>query len=40
MRKPSKTGAKMRSDEDTLGSYTGVPTGDEESMPVQDADDL
>ena len=34
-----KRGAKMRSDEDTLGSYTGVTTDDRE-IPTQDVDDL
>mgnify|MGYP005808653751 CR=1 FL=1 len=32
-------GAKMRSEEDALGSYTGV-TDDPLEPPVQDADDL
>ncbi len=32
-------GAKMRSKEDSLGSYTGV-TSDEFEVPTQDADDL
>ena len=31
-------GAKMRSEEDALGSYTGVPQ--EGEVPEQDADDL
>ena len=31
-------GAKMRSEEDALGSYTGVPA--EGGVPEQDADDL
>ncbi len=31
-------GAKMRSEEDALGSYTGVPA--EGGLPEQDADDL
>ena len=35
-----KRGAKMRSAEDSLGSYTGINTNDEYDMPVQDADDL
>ena len=35
-----KKGAKMRSDEDALGSYTGICVGDEYEKPVQDADDL
>lgn len=33
-----KRGAKMRSEEDALGSYTGVPA--EGEVPEQDADDL
>ena len=33
-------GAKMRSDEDRLGSYTGVTVGNEYDDPTQDADDL
>ncbi len=32
-------GAKMRSDKDSLGSYTGVAVGEGEE-PTQDADDL
>ena len=32
-------GAEMHSDEDTLGSYTGV-CNDEYEKPIQDADDL
>ncbi len=39
-KKPLRKGAKMRSDEDYLGSYTGVCAEDAESRPVQDADDL
>ena len=35
-----KKGAKMRSNEDSLGSYTGICTSDEYEKPVQDADDL
>ena len=35
---PLKRGAKMRSEEDVLGSYTGVPQ--EGEVPEQDADDL
>ena len=36
-----ENGAKMRSDEDSLGSYTGVCTdGDKYEKPIQDADDL
>lgn len=33
-------GARMRSDEDRLGSYTGVSGEDPAEKPVQDADDL
>lgn len=33
-------GAAMRSEEDTLGSYTGVNSEDAFEKPVQDADDL
>lgn len=33
-------GAEMKSDEDTLGSYTGVYSEDIYEKPVQDADDL
>ena len=36
--KPLEKGAKMRSEEDALGSYTGVPA--EGGVPEQDADDL
>ena len=39
-KKALKKGAKMRSEDDTLGSYTGVNTSDEYEKPVQDADDL
>ncbi len=35
-----KSGAEMRSDEDTLGSYTGICSENEYERPVQDADDL
>ena len=35
-----KRGAKMRSEEDALGSYTGVNNADPYETPVQDADDL
>ena len=35
-----KKGAKMRSEEDALGSYTGVDDSDPHETPVQDADDL
>ncbi len=38
--KTLRKGAKMRSDEDTLGSYTGVSAENEYEQPVQDADDL
>ena len=37
--KALEKGAKMRSGEDRLGSYTGVPT-DGYEVPTQDADDL
>lgn len=37
---PLKRGAKMRSDEDALGSYTGVCGDSAYEKPVQDADDL
>lgn len=33
-------GAKMRSEEDALGSYTGVVSDDCHDKPIQDADDL
>lgn len=33
-------GAKMRSEEDALGSYTGVVPDDCHDKPIQDADDL
>ena len=33
-------GAKMRSEEDSLGSYTGVNTDNAYEKPIQDADDL
>ena len=39
-KKKLERGAKMRSDEDALGSYTGVYAEDEWEKPVQDADDL
>lgn len=39
-KKKLEHGAKMRSDEDALGSYTGVYAEDEWEKPVQDADDL
>lgn len=42
MKKPKalKKGAKMSSQEDVLGSYTGVYTENGYEVPVQDADDL
>ncbi len=40
MKKKLERGAKMRSEEDALGSYTGVDATDEWEQPVQDADDL
>lgn len=33
-------GADMRSEEDSLGSYTGVNSDNEFEKPEQDADDL
>ena len=38
--KELKKGAVMRSEEDSLGSYTGVCTDDKYEQPVQDADVL
>lgn len=38
--KSLKSGAKMRSEEDVFGSYTGVVTDDCYDKPIQDADDL
>ena len=38
--KTLKRGSDMRSDEDSLGSYTGISTQNEYEKPVQDADDL
>lgn len=35
-----KRGAKMRSEKDKLGSYTGIDADDPAELPVQDADDL
>ncbi len=35
-----KRGARMRSADDRLGSYTGVDASDPYERPVQDADDL
>ena len=39
-KKALQRGAKMRSEEDSLGSYTGVCSENEYETPVQDADDL
>ena len=39
-KKPLEGGAKMRSEEDALGSYTGVCSENQYERPVQDADDL
>ena len=39
-RKKNNKGADMRSEDDLLGSYTGVSYTDEYEKPVQDADDL
>lgn len=39
-KKRFKKGAKMRSDGDALGSYTGVVPNESHELPVQDADDL
>ncbi len=39
-KKPLDRGADMRSEEDSLGSYTGISTKDVYEQPVQDADDL
>lgn len=33
-------GADMKSEDDVLGSYTGICTEDRYEQPVQDADDL
>ena len=33
-------GADMKSEDDVLGSYTGICTEDRYEIPVQDADDL
>ena len=35
-----KKGAKMRSNTDSLGSYTGTNSDDKYEKPIQDADDL
>lgn len=40
MKKKLEKGAKMRSFEDSLGSYTGVNSDNEYEKPIQDADDL
>lgn len=39
-KKTLKKGADMRSEEDPLGSYTGIYSEDEYEKPIQDADDL
>lgn len=39
-RKALEKGAKMRSEEDSLGSYTGIRTDNAYEDPIQDADDL
>ena len=39
-KKKLNKGADMRSEEDSLGSYTGVKADNEYAMPEQDADDL
>ena len=39
-KKKLNRGAKMRSEEDSLGSYTGICSDNEYETPVQDADDL
>ena len=40
LRKKLNRGADMRSEEDRLGSYTGVNSENEYEKPEQDADDL
>ncbi len=40
LQKKLKRGADMRSQEDSLGSYTGVNYQNENEKPEQDADDL
>ena len=35
-----KKGADMKSEDDVLGSYTGICTEDRYEIPVQEADDL
>lgn len=39
-KKPLEKGADMRSEEDSLGSYTGISSENKYEKPVQDADDL
>lgn len=39
-KKPLSKGADMRSEEDGLGSYTGISAENRYEKPVQDADDL
>ena len=39
-KKTLKKGADMHSEEDALGSYTGVCSEDKYEKPIQDADDL
>lgn len=39
-RKKLAKGAKMRSKDDFLGSYTGICADSDYDKPVQDADDL
>ncbi len=39
-KKPLSEGARMGSEEDGLGSYTGIFIGNKYEKPVQDADDL
>ncbi len=39
-KKALKKGAKMKSPEDSLGSYTGIDSDNEYEKPIQDADDL
>ncbi len=39
-KKPLGKGADMRSEEDSLGSYTGISSENKHEKPVQDADDL
>ncbi len=38
--KAKKTSAKMKSQFDVNGSYTGVDLSDKYAKPIQDADDL